>query len=100
MIIELDEIRIAEDTFEMSSLTITKKNTGISNTKVPEPHSCTKRLRPVLSPYMSEATVPFVNDQSQYVKDLCRLTKFWQQGIAYFGFKSGRSFLFECIAIK
>ena len=49
---------------------------------------------------MSEAAVQFVKNQSEYVRDLCRLTKFWQQGISYFRFKSGRSMLFECIAIR
>lgn len=48
----------------------------------------------------SESSFEFVMKQSEYVKDLCRLTKFWQQGIPCIEYKSGRSFLFEVIAIR
>ena len=58
------------------------------------------RLSQVLGPSQSEAAVAFVNEQSDYVKKLIRITKFWQQSVAYCGFKSGRSFLFECLAVR
>ena len=58
------------------------------------------RLSQVLGPSQSEAAVTFVNEQSDYVKKLIRITKFWQQSVAYCGFKSGRSFLFECLAVR
>ena len=71
-----------------------KKKIGIYKNKfMPE-------LSAALSPSFSEAAVQFVVQQSDYVKDLCRLTKFWQQSVPYFQFISGRSFLFECIAIR
>lgn len=58
------------------------------------------RLSQSLSPSQSEAAVFFVTNQSDYVKKLVRITKFWQQSVAYYEYKSGRSFLFECLAIR
>ena len=58
------------------------------------------RLSQVLGPSQSEAAVTFVTEQSDYVKKLIRITKFWQQSVAYCGYKSGRSFLFECLAVR
>ena len=57
-------------------------------------------LGAALGPSSSEPAVQFVKDQSDYVRDLCRITKLWHQSIAYFEFISGRSYLFECIAIR
>ena len=61
---------------------------------------CSASTDLALSPSMSEAAMTFVKEQSDFVRRLCRLTKFWQQSIAYFEYKSGRSMLFECIAIR
>ena len=57
-------------------------------------------LKQALSPSSAEAAVQFVKEQSEYIKSLIRICKFWQQSVAYFEFKSGRSFLFECIAVR
>ena len=57
-------------------------------------------LRQALSPSSSGAGVKFVRKQPDYIKKLVLLTKFWQQSVPYMEFVSGRSFLFECIAIR
>ena len=58
------------------------------------------KLIALLSPYQSEAAIDFVKKQSDFVKKLCRITKYWQQSVPYFEFIAGRSFIFECLAIK
>ena len=58
------------------------------------------KLTAALSPSSSEPAVEFVRRQSRFCKDLVILTKFWQQSVSYTNFISGRSFLFECIAIR
>ena len=72
---------------------------------LPDPiHTRTKNFMPkfstALGPYQSEAAVDFVKSQSCFVKKLCRITKFWQQSVAYFEYIAGRSFIFECLAIR
>ena len=57
-------------------------------------------LKQALSPSSSKAGVKFVRKQPDYIKKLVRLTKFWQQSVAYMEFIGGRSFIFECIAIR
>ena len=52
------------------------------------------------SPSFNEAAVDFVKSKDRQVKDLCRLSKFWQKGIPYFLDIPSRSTVFECIAIR
>ena len=59
-----------------------------------------RQLRASLSPSSSEAAVTFMKDKSPYVKSLCRLAKFWQCSVPYGGYISGRSYLFEIIAVR
>eukprot|EP00095_Tigriopus_kingsejongensis_P006736 snap_masked-scaffold658_size117954-processed-gene-0.13 protein:Tk06736 transcript:snap_masked-scaffold658_size117954-processed-gene-0.13-mRNA-1 annotation:"2 -5 -oligoadenylate synthase 3-like" len=48
---------------------------------------------------LAEIGIAFVREQPAIVKDLCRLTKFWQNGVHIEKYVDGRSFIFECIAI-
>ena len=59
-----------------------------------------KELKASVGPTSSEAAIQFLKEHSPYVKALCRLAKFWQCSVPFLGYKSGRSFLFEIIAVR
>lgn len=48
---------------------------------------------------LTEVAIKFVKEQPAHVNDLCRLTKFWQNGVLFEDRVDGRSFLFECLSI-
>eukprot|EP00095_Tigriopus_kingsejongensis_P006734 maker-scaffold658_size117954-snap-gene-0.36 protein:Tk06734 transcript:maker-scaffold658_size117954-snap-gene-0.36-mRNA-1 annotation:"low quality protein: 2 -5 -oligoadenylate synthase 3" len=56
-------------------------------------------IEPLSSRALAEIGINFVKEQPPRVNDLCRLTKFWQNGVHIEGYIDDRSFLFECITI-
>jgi hypothetical protein len=49
---------------------------------------------------LSELALQFMEKQSGFIHDLCRLTKFWNHTILFDQYVSGRSNIIECLAVK
>ncbi|TRY80898.1 hypothetical protein TCAL_07752 [Tigriopus californicus] len=61
--------------------------------------SFTDKTGSAYSAALTEVAIQFVKQQPPHTNDLCRLTKFWQNGVQYAERVDGRSFLFECLSI-